>query len=323
MNKPNICVIGGGGWGKNHITTLNRLGFLGGIVDLNTEILETFNDLNSECLKFTSLEDSLRHNFDGYIIATPAETHYDIAIKLIKNSKNVLIEKPVSLNFQNANELLLLAREKKTFIMGGHLLLFHPAYLKIKDLIKQDLLGDIKYMYSNRLNFGKVRNHENALWSLGPHDISLLLFFNNENFNSISYSESNILNREISDSSIINIKFNNNVDSHIFLSWFHPYKEHNFVIIGDKGMISYKDSDPKKEIIYYNKGIEFDKSDSTLHNLNDHGYDSIEYKKSSPLDSELIYFIDSINNKNRNLNNFEISTNVVKILENIGEIKNG
>jgi len=227
-----------------------------------------------------------------------------------------------TLNSKNANELLYLAKKYNSFIMGGHLLLFHPAYIKINKLIKKNLIGDVKYMYSNRLNFGKVRNHENALWSLGPHDISLLLFFNKNKFNSISFSESKIINRNITDSSLINIKFNN-VDSHIFLSWYHPYKEHNFVVIGSEGMISYKDSDQNKEIIYYKKRIEFDKNDIMKHNLVDEGFESIKYDISSPLDSELNYFVKSIKNKNQDLGNFELSIEVVTILEKIGEIKNG
>jgi predicted dehydrogenase len=323
MIKAKICVIGGGGWGQNHIKTLDRLGYLGGIVDVSLEILKSYDNLNSQCLKFTNLDEAINQNFDGFVIATPAETHYDIAKKLIKHSNNVLIEKPVCLNFKDANDLLLLAKQNNSFIMGGHLLLFHPAFIKIRELIKTNLIGDIKYMYSNRLNFGKVRNHENALWSLGPHDISLLLFFNNENIKSISYSESKIINREISDSSLINIKFNNDIDSHIYLSWFHPYKEHNFVIIGDKGMISYKDSDPKKEIIFYHKSIEFEKGNNFKHNLKDEGFESIDYAISSPLDSELNYFVESIKNNKKDLGNFELSINVVKILEKIGEIKNG
>lgn len=322
MIRSKICVVGGGGWGKNHINTLDRLGFLGGIVDINNEILKSYDTLDSQFLKFKNLDDALVHDFDGYVVATPAETHYDIAKKLIQNSNNVLIEKPVCLNSKNANELLQLAKKHKSFIMGGHLLLFHPAYIKINELIKENLIGDVKYMYSNRLNFGKVRNHENALWSLGPHDISLLLFFNQNKFNSISFSESKIISRNITDSSLINIKFNN-VDSHIFLSWYHPYKEHNFVVIGSKGMISYKDSDQNKEIIYYKKRIEFDKNDIMKHNLVDEGFESIKYDISSPLDAELNYFVKSIKNKNQDLGNFELSIEVVNILEKIGEIKNG
>ena len=126
MIKAKICVIGGGGWGKNHIKTLDRLGFLGGIVDVSKEILQSYDDLNPNCLKFTNLDDALAHNFDGFVVATPAETHYEIAKMLIKNSNNVLIEKPVCLNYENANELLLLAKKNSSFIMGGHLLLFHP-----------------------------------------------------------------------------------------------------------------------------------------------------------------------------------------------------
>lgn len=322
MIKSKICVIGAGGWGKNHINALDRLGFLGGIVDINNEILKSYDTLDSQFLTFTNLDDALAHDFDGYVIATPAETHYTIAKKLIQHSNNVLIEKPVCLNSKNANELLHLAKKYNSFIMGGHLLLFHPAYIKINKLIKKNLIGDVKYMYSNRLNFGKVRNHENALWSLGPHDISLLLFFNKNQFNSISFSESKIINRNITDSSLINIKFNN-VDSHIFLSWYHPYKEHNFVVIGSEGMISYKDSDQNKEIIYYKKRIEFDEKDIMKHNLVDEGFESIKYDISSPLDSELNYFVKSIKNKNQDLGNFELSIEVVTILEKIGEIKNG
>lgn len=322
MIKSKICVIGGGGWGKNHIYALDRLGFLGGIVDINNEILKSYDSLCSPVLKFSNLDDALSHNFDGYVIATPAETHYPIAKKLIQNSKNVLIEKPVCLNSIHANELLNLAKKNNSFIMGGHLLLFHPAYIKINELIKKNLIGKVKYIYSNRLNFGKVRNYENALWSLGPHDISLLLYFNSNPINSLLFTESKLIDRNNSDSAIISLKFKN-FDSHIFLSWFHPYKEHNFVIIGDKGMVSYKDSDPKKEIIFYKKRIESDINDLNNLKLVDEGAKSIEYAHSSPLDSELNFFVQSIANGTKNLENFMLSIEVVKILEKIGEIQNG
>ena len=174
-----ICVIGAGGWGKNHINTLNKLNALHGIVDSNKGLLDSYTDINKDCKFFSSLEQTFSENFDGYVIATPAETHYTIANQLLNEGKNILVEKPVCLKYSEAKELYNTALEKKCFIMGGHLLLFHPAFIKMNELVKSNKIGKLSYLYSNRLNFGKVRSHENAMWSLAPHDISLLLFFCN------------------------------------------------------------------------------------------------------------------------------------------------
>ena len=134
--KQKICVIGAGGWGRNHINTLNKLNCLYGIIDTDKSILNTYQDINSYCKFFNNIDSSFDEDFDGYIIATPAETHYYIAKKLISHSKNILIEKPVCLTSKHANELYSLSIQNNSFIMGGHLLLFHPAFLKIKELLK-------------------------------------------------------------------------------------------------------------------------------------------------------------------------------------------
>tara|TARA_B100001250_G_scaffold355305_1_gene329733 strand:+ start:1129 stop:2070 length:942 start_codon:yes stop_codon:yes gene_type:complete len=310
-----ICVIGGGGWGKNHINTLNKLGVLHGIVDSDKNTLDQFKNINEQCLFFESIDLSLTTNFDGYIIATPAQTHYDIAKKLLNLSKNILVEKPVCLTFDNAKELYEIAKNKKCFIMGGHLLLFHPAFLKMKELVENGKLGKIVYLYSNRVNFGKIRNHENALWSLAPHDISLLLFFCKNFPNEINYAGFQLLKREIHDSSISSFKFPKNIGAHIFVSWLHPFKEHRFVIVGDKGMLSYEDSSKNKEIVFYQKSVDH----SCNEYLNDDGKISIEYDKRYPLDAQLEFFIKSISERSINLSNFELSMDVIKILEKLEE----
>tara|TARA_B100001245_G_scaffold196060_1_gene154940 strand:+ start:69 stop:671 length:603 start_codon:yes stop_codon:yes gene_type:complete len=197
--------------------------------------------------------------------------------------------------------------------MGGHLLLFHPAFLTMKRLIDSKKIGDVVYMYSNRLNFGKVRTHENVMWSLAPHDISLLLFFCNNFPEKISYNGFELLGRDIEDSSLSSFIFPNNIGAHIYVSWLHPFKEHRFVAIGEKGMLSYEDSSEKKEILFYDKTVNHDK----LMTLNDKGSVSIEYDDGYPLDAQLNFFIKSIYDKSNNLDNFELSVNVVKILENL------
>ena len=308
-----ICVIGAGGWGKNHINTLNKLNALHGIVDSNKELLGSYNDINEDCKFFSSLEQTFSESFDGYVIATPAETHYAIANQLLNERKNILVEKPVCLKYSEAKELYNTALEKKCFIMGGHLLLFHPAFIKMNELVKSNKIGKISYLYSNRLNFGKVRSHENAMWSLAPHDISLLLFFCNAFPKKISYNGFKLLGRDIEDSSISSFNFPDNIGAHIFVSWLHPFKEHRFVLVGDKGMLSYEDSSKNKEILFYDKVVNHDK----VMSLNDKGSTKIDYEAGFPLDAQLEFFIKSIYEKSTDLNNFKLSMNVVNILENL------
>ena len=172
-------MVGGGNWGKNHINTLNKLGNLSGIVDSSKEIIQLNKDRYPNCKCFSTIEDSFNYDFDGYIVATPTLTHYKLAKKIIKHGKPVLVEKPFTLSLDDALDLNDYAKSKNINIYVGHLLLFHPAYLKIKEMIDSGLLGKVQYIYSNRLNLGKIRKDENVFWSFAPHDIALLQFFIN------------------------------------------------------------------------------------------------------------------------------------------------
>ena len=302
-----ICVVGGGGWGKNHIKTLDKLGHLGAIIDSNNEILNSYSSMKN-CQLHNSITESLDFSYDGYIVATPAETHYKIAKDLINNSKNVLIEKPICLNSKESEDLIALAKRNEVFIMGGHLLLFHPAFIKIKEIINSKELGDLLYMYSNRINFGKIRQHENALWSLAPHDISLFLFFANSPITKLHYNGSDILNNKIDDSSISTFEFKNGAKGHIFVNWYNPFKEHKFVIVCSKGMVTYEDSSDKKQVILHKKK-------HSNFELVDNGIEIVDYDSSYPLDNQLKYFISSVQQKFFNYENIHLSSDVVKILE--------
>lgn len=314
-----ICVIGAGGWGKNHINTLSRLGHLYGIVDTDKSILNHFNTLNKNINFHTSVEDAISSGYDGYIIATPAETHFELASILLQEGKNILIEKPVCLNYIDSQTLLEQAQKNNCFLMSGHLLLFHPAYLKIKKLLDDDRIGKVRYVYSNRLNFGRVRNHENALWSLAPHDISLLLFFNNYPITKVSFNSSEILKRQISDSTVVSLNFSNDVDAHIFISWLHPFKEHRFVIIGEKGMIVYEDSNQHKKIDLYNNYVSFGKNNTFNANMIQGEKEEINFEDCSPLDNELNYFIESVQSNSKDYTNYKLSMEVIDILERVSE----
>ena len=152
-----VCVVGAGYWGKNHIRTLNELGALKGVVEPNTKLLSSLSKEYPNVSFYENVSLALKENFDGFTIATPAESHYNISKQIISAGKHILIEKPMALSIEDSESLLLLAEKFDVNIMVGHLLLFHPAIIKIKEMIDDGSIGDLQYLYSNRLNLGKVR----------------------------------------------------------------------------------------------------------------------------------------------------------------------
>ncbi len=310
--KYKICVVGAGRWGLNHIRTLNDMSFLGGVVDSNHTILSDLKLKYPLCPLFPSLEKSFELNFDAYIVSTPSKSHFNIAKEIIKKGKPVLVEKPLTLNLSDAIKLNNFAKRKNVNLMVGHLLLFHPAFKKIKELLKDNFLGDIQYIYSNRLNLGRFRNDENVLWSFAPHDIALFNYFFNENPISVHSSGVDILQKGIHDTSITSFKYSNNKMGHIFVSWLHPFKEHRFVIIGSEGMIHFEDAGHNKPLIYYDKKVSLEGNipESKLGKTR-----TIEYKNELPLRAELEYFISKIDSGIIKIADGDSAVNCMEILE--------
>ena len=172
-----VCVVGAGHWGKNHIRTLYDLGNLGGVVECDQKVIDTIKALYPNTDYFTSLDDAIMAKFDGFTVATPAETHFDLARKIIESGHHVLVEKPITMNSADALFLHDLSIENKVNLMVGHVLLFHPAFQKIKDLIEDGTLGDLQYIYSNRLNLGTKNGEIHfALFFFGFLAFLFLLF---------------------------------------------------------------------------------------------------------------------------------------------------
>ena len=177
MKTQKLCVVGAGSWGLNHIKTLEKLGSLSGVVDIEISTLDEIKKEFSKCSFFGNLDDSFENDFDAYIVSTPPKSHFSIAKKIIEKKKHILIEKPITLSLLEAEELNRLAKKNNVSLMVGHLLLFHPAITKMKSIIDEGRIGKIQYIYSNRLNLGSFRKDENVLWSFAPHDISLFNYF--------------------------------------------------------------------------------------------------------------------------------------------------
>ncbi len=311
-----ICVVGGGNWGKNHIKTLDSLNALGGIVDINDDFLKKYKNRYSYVNTFKNLEEAIKFGFDGYIVATPAPTHFHIAKKIIESKNHVLVEKPIATNLKDAIELNELSKINNINLMVGHVLLFHPAFIKIKELLSQGKLGKLQYMYSNRLNLGKIRTNENVFWSFAPHDIALFQFFTNSSPTSIVSMGKDFLQKGIHDTTLTVFEYQNNIMGHIFVNWLHPFKEHRFIIVGSEGMISFEDSLNNKPLIFYDKNIEWGKGIPTPRNGNS---EVINYSNEMALENELKYYIKTLDGAPLELANGDSAIEVIKILEHVSK----
>ncbi|MBW2333304.1 MAG: Gfo/Idh/MocA family oxidoreductase [Deltaproteobacteria bacterium] len=311
MNKK-ICVIGAGRWGKNHIKTLHELGFLAGIVEADSDTRNVFKEKHPEAKTFATVKEAIEEEFDGFTVATPAETHFKIAEFIITHKKHVLVEKPLTLKASEAKRLKELAEENGVNLMVGHLLLFHPAIRKIKELIKKGKIGKFEYIYSNRLNLGTVRTEENILWSFAPHDISVFQYFIGSLPTEIVSRGGVFLQPHNHDSSMTILTYPDNIVGHIFVSWLHPFKEHRMVVIGSKGMFSYEDSSDDKNILFYEKGIDWVQGEPIKR---DGPTEVIPYEKKMPLTEELKYFAAHTNGDPVKTADAQNGVEVLEILE--------
>ncbi|HUU27579.1 MAG TPA: Gfo/Idh/MocA family oxidoreductase [archaeon] len=307
-----VCVIGAGKWGKNHIRELAHMGCLGGVVEIDEATRNRFARDYPDLKIFSTVSEALDENFDGFTVATPAETHFEIGELIIRHKKPLLIEKPITLKASEARRLKDLAQEHGVNLMVGHVLLFHPAIRKIKDLIKQGKIGKLEYIYSNRLNLGTVRTEENILWSFAPHDISVFQYFTESFPLEVVSRGGAFLQPHIHDTTMTFLRYPDNVVGHIFVSWLHPFKEHRWVIIGSKGMLSFEDSSEDKDILFYEKGIDWIKGEPIRR---DGPTDIIPYTKSMPLTEELIYFVGHLGGTPIEIADSQNAVDVLEILE--------
>jgi len=244
MNK-NIAVIGSGYWGKNLVRNYYQLGALKLICDKNETILSIFQNKYSGIETCIAFNDVLsRSDIEGIVIATPAETHYNLAREALLAGKHVYIEKPLVLREEDGLDLIGLAQKKNLVLMVGHLLQYHPVFIRLKELAHSGEMGRINYIYSHRLNLGKIRREENILWSFAPHDISMILSLAGEEAETVMATGANYLHKKIADVTTTHLEFRSGLHAHIFVSWLHPFKVQQLVVVGDKKMAVFDDTQP-------------------------------------------------------------------------------
>jgi UDP-2-acetamido-3-amino-2,3-dideoxy-glucuronate N-acetyltransferase len=241
--SKHVAVVGCGYWGKNVVRNFASLGALGAVVDADAATAERFaTELGVPALSWEAA--LAARKIAAVAIAAPAALHARLAGEALAAGKDVFVEKPLALDLAEAEALCRAADAGKRILMVGHLLQYHPAFLKLRALIDAGELGRLQYIYSNRLNLGKFRREENILWSFAPHDISMILGLVGAEPSEVEVVGAALLHAVVADVTVTHLAFPTGTRAHIFVSWLHPFKEQKLIAVGDAGMAVFDDGQP-------------------------------------------------------------------------------
>jgi UDP-2-acetamido-3-amino-2,3-dideoxy-glucuronate N-acetyltransferase len=310
-----VAVVGAGYWGKNLVRVFHTLGVLGTVCDLNEMTLDRVRQeygvattTNYEAV----LDDQM---MDAVVIAAPAAEHYTLSMRALEAGKHVFVEKPLALNCAEGKSLVELARSQNLVLMVGHILEFHPAVAELNRLVRQGELGKIQYIYSSRLNLGKLRTEENILWSFAPHDISVILHLLNETPVRAAAQGGSYLNPPIVDTTLSTLEFASDVKAHIFVSWLHPFKEQKLCVIGSQKMAVFDDLEPEKKLVLYAHRINWHERKPVAER---DGGQTIALPKEEPLRRECQHFLDCMRGRYQPQTDGESALRVLQVLDACG-----
>ena len=309
--KKNIAVVGCGHWGKNLVRNFSTLGALCLISDPNSEIADQYaSQYNVKKSPFTEIIND--PNIKGVVLAVPAYLHASMAIEAMNKNKHVFVEKPLATNEAEVEVMIATAKKNKVRLMVGHLLQYHPIFKTIKEYVGEGKIGEINYIYSNRLSFGKVRVNEDVICSFAPHDISMILSLTSQEPEYVSTNATSILQKNIADTATIHMKFKSGLQSHISVSWLHPYKEHKLVVVGQSAMLVFDDTKPwhEKLALYPFKVV----SSKNLINLQNSNVQYVKVTEEEPLKNECQHFIDVVKKDMQPLTDGAEGLRVLKVL---------
>jgi predicted dehydrogenase len=323
----NIAQIGVGYWGPNLLRNLvaNKNCKVKTAVDLSKERREYVESLYPAI----QVTDEVNHVFQdpeikGVVIATPVKSHFELSVKALEAGKHILVEKPLATSVAEVEQIGKLANEKKLLVMVGHTFLYNAAVRYVKELIDTDKLGDIRYIYSRRLNLGRIRSDVDALWNLAPHDISIIQYWlGDPRPLSVLRRGMAYIQKDIEDVVFMNIIYPNNIMANIHVSWLDPQRARLMTIVGSKKMVIYDDTAENK-IAIYDKGIDrmavlgenMDYDNQHFQTFSQRSGDvllpKIDFKE--PLKVEIEHFIDCIQNGTKCLTGIEHAKKVIEIL---------
>jgi len=256
MRDLSFGVIGWGYWGPKIARNLDNLqeAKVTMVADLDARRLAPLSVKYSEMRTTTQIEDVFHSDVDGVVIATPVRTHYQLAKGALLHGKHVLVEKPLTANVAEAEELVALAQERQRILMVGHTFEYNPAVNELRKLVQSGDLGKIYCIEAERLNLGLFRNDINVIWDLAPHDVSILLYLLGKRPVQIEVQAHAHLQPHIHDIAHLNLGFTDGMTAHIHVSWLHPSKIRRVTVIGNARMAVYDDTNPAEMLKIYNKG---------------------------------------------------------------------
>jgi predicted dehydrogenase len=317
----NLGIMGVGYWGPNLVrdfTQLSEANILR-VCDLKEENLSKIKNRYPQLKTTKNYLDLIQNQkIEALVISTPAVTHFKLTKEGLLNNKHIFCEKPLALSTKEGEELVRLSREKEKILMVGHLLKYHPAVRKLKEYVEKGELGNVYYIYSTRVNLGKVRKEENALWSFAPHDISIILYLLDEEPEEVTAKGGSYLQKGVEDVIFLTLRFPNQVIAHIHVSWLDPHRIRKTTVVGSKKMAVFDDTEIQEKIKIYDRGIERGKPYDTYEELltlrlGDTYIPRVDL--SEPLKIECQHFLDCIKESKKPLTDGEDGLKVLRVLE--------
>jgi predicted dehydrogenase len=257
VSRLNIGIIGAGLWGRNHVRAVAGLAdaTLAAVCDTDAAVRDRLARQYA-AVKVTADARELIAGVDAVIVATPARAHAALALACVDAGKPCLVEKPFALSVREATEVAERASARGVPVLAGHLLLFHPAVERLRELVRGGDLGQLYYLYGLRVNLGQIRADENALWSFGPHDVSVALFLLDEMPDRVAAQGRCYLQPHIEDVVFLTMEFASGVLAHVQLSWLDPHKERRLTLVGARKMVVFDDMEPREKVRIYDKGVD-------------------------------------------------------------------
>ena len=306
-----VAVIGCGYWGKNLVRNFFELDALKAVCDADFKQAEKFAKEYS--VEAMSIEEILSSEIQAIVIAAPAPMHAEIALKAFEVGKHVFVEKPLAMNIEEADLMIEASKKSDCHLMVGHLLQYHPIFSRLRKIVADGDIGNLSYIYSNRLSLGKIRAEEDVIWSFAPHDLSMILSLANDSVVSVSSYKSEILQDGIADSGMICLEFSKGLKSHIYCSWLNPVKEQKLVVIGEEGMAVFDDTKSWDEkLVLYDHLIDVSQTPPLPEKAEAR---KIEVPYGEPLKQECKYFLDVISGKEEPLTDGIEGRAVLDVLE--------
>jgi len=292
MNQKHVAVLGCGYWGQNLVRNFHRLGALKMVCDPAEGARAKAVSIAPGVEAVDDFEAAFRReDIHAVVIATPAETHFNLTMRALAAGKDVFVEKPLALVYEDGAAMRAEAERTGRILMVGHLLDYHPAVVELRRLVAEGALGRVNYIYSNRLNFGKIRTREDALWSFAPHDIGVILRLVGEMPVEVTCSGGSYITPNLADVTISCLHFRMGVRAHIFLSWLNPFKEQKLVVVGDRKMAVFNDLLKEDKLVLYDQRVDLNDRQPVLQKGE---LEVIAVAAEEPLQKECEHFLESI-----------------------------